>query len=177
MKISRVVHHSVLLWSVSLCLTPAGSGVAGANDGGASSAAPGPTSRDKHKHPKTTDSFASLKSIGTQIALAMTEKRFEQIYPLLCTADRSRTTAAAFGAMQRELHAAAETTTVDVGNDDEIVRENRRAGAHTVADLAGMSTVMVPFRLHAPGHAGGDLTSIQVWAFRREGASWCTPLD
>jgi len=115
--------------------------------------------------------------MGEQIARAMTRRKFEEIYPFLCAPDKARTTAKAFGAKLRELHEAAETTTVDLAKDDEIVRENRRAGAQTIADLAGLSTVMLPFRLHAPGHGGSDSTSLQVWVFHHESESWCTPLD
>jgi len=178
MNISRPAVRSNLIPFTLLFLALAATGAsAGAAENRVRSPADSPSTREKPNQPKTAATFGGLKSIGDQIARAMTQKKFEQVYPFLCASDKTRTTATAFGSMLRELHKASETTTVDLAKDDEIVRENRRAGAQTIADLGGLSTVMLPFRLHAPGHSGGDSTTVQVWVFHRESDSWCTPLD
>ena len=179
MNLSRDAIRSVVVSGMSLLLALDVSGRAAvAGDGGVRGPATAFASREKQKQPKTAaSSFDRLRVIGEQIARAMTAKKFEQIYPFLCTKDKGRTTAKAFGGTLRELHTAAETTTVELGKDDEIVSENRRAGAKAITDLANLPTVLLPFRLHAPGHSGGDSTSIQAWSFHRENDSWCTPLD
>ena len=178
MRLMHSAAPAILVSFTSLLLTLAAPGAtAWAADHGAPSSAASPASHGKQSPPKTAATFAGLRSIGEQIAGAMTRKQFEQIYPILCPTDKARTTVKAFASMLRDLHTASATTTVELVKDDEVVRENRRAGAQTIADLAGLSTVMLPFRLHARGQVGGDSTSLQVWVFRREGDAWCTPLD
>ncbi len=81
--------------------------------------------------------------------------------------------------MLRELHKESGTKSAELVSDEEIVYENRRAGAKSAADLDKLPFVLVPIRLHFASMSGGpgDSTSVQSWVFRREGGAWCTTLD
>jgi hypothetical protein len=136
-------------------------------------------SGEKSKRAGEISSFARLKLIGEQVARAITEKKFEDIYSFLCASDKARTTKKQFASTLRDLHETAKTATADLGTDAEIVRENRRSGAESPADLDKLATVMLPLRLHFVSDRahGIQSTTVQVWVFHREGNSWCTPLD
>jgi hypothetical protein len=120
-----------------------------------------------------------LRAIGKRVARGISEKNYAGLYPLLCAADKAKSKPEGFANMLREVHKASGTKSAELASDDEIVYENRRAGAKSAADLDKLQTVLVPIRLHfAPlGGGPGDSTSVQDWVFRREGGAWCTPLD
>jgi hypothetical protein len=102
--------------------------------------------------------LAQLRSVGESVARAITQKKYEDLFSLLCVDDQAKTTKKKFAATLREVHRAGGTTLAEVGTEVDFLYENRRAGANKAEDFDKMTTV-------------------QAWVFRLEKSGWCNPLD
>lgn len=123
--------------------------------------------------------FDALKTFGEAAARAITLRKFADLYAMACV-EPQPIAKAPFVKEMSELHKANNTKSASVGTDDEIVRENRKAGATSPEDFGKLTTAMLPIRIVSVDKIAGrkvESSAVQVWRMRIENGRWCAGMD